>query len=41
VIAEGGTAFKKGSAVGQGNADACNEFGCVFGRVSPATVQVR
>jgi hypothetical protein len=41
VIAEGSTAFKKGSAVGQGNTEACNEFGCVFGRVSSATVQVR
>jgi hypothetical protein len=41
VIADGDVAFKKGDAVARGSRTACNEFSCVEGLLSPATVRIR
>jgi hypothetical protein len=41
VVAEGGNAFKKGSAVAEVDLVACNEFTCVFSGLSPGTVRIR
>ena len=41
LIADGDVAFKKGDAVVRGSRTACNEFGCVEGLLSPATVRIR